>query len=94
MHKETLLEDGTSPQQRTCEAVADLKTAGRDSRAYAVCTLDGLVGFGRDRETLWRMEIEEEVFGINKMDLNGDGNDEVIVCSRSGHVSRIRILLL
>ena len=45
------------------------------------------ITFAEMRTSKVVFQVGQEMFGVHQMDVNGDGNDEVVVCSHHGHVS-------
>ena len=72
----------------TCEIQGGLEKAGRrGSSAYAVATLDGALVLVRDERVIWTMQTGQHLFSIRKLDVNGDGSDEIVATSWNGTVS-------
>ncbi len=58
-----------------------------DETPYAISTLEGTLILARKKEILWSHQFPHQLFCLRKMDVDGDGRDEVVVSSWSGHVS-------
>ncbi|GFX02746.1 KICSTOR complex protein ITFG2 [Trichonephila clavipes] len=50
----------------------------------AVATLDGTIMLVNGDETLWSFQVDHQLFAITKMDLTGDGNEDIIACAWDG----------
>ncbi|GIY61401.1 KICSTOR complex protein ITFG2 [Caerostris darwini] len=50
----------------------------------AVATLDGTLMLVNGDEILWSFQVDHQLFAITKLDLNDDGEEEVIACSWDG----------
>ena len=74
----------------TCEIQGGLAKSGRrGSTAYAVATLDGALVLVRDERVVWTMQTGQHLFSIRKLDVNGDGSDEIVATSWNGTVSEL-----
>ncbi|CAL1269142.1 unnamed protein product [Larinioides sclopetarius] len=49
-----------------------------------VATLDGTLMLVHEDETLWSFQVDHQLFSIAKLDLNDDGEEEVIACAWDG----------
>ncbi|XP_055941551.1 KICSTOR complex protein ITFG2-like isoform X2 [Argiope bruennichi] len=49
-----------------------------------VATLDGTLMLVHGDETLWSFQVDHQLFSIAKLDLNDDGEEEVIACAWDG----------
>lgn len=58
---------------------------------YAIATLEGSLIMARDDKVIWSIQTKRQLFSLHKLDLNSDGNDEIIVTSWSGHVRLMSI---
>ncbi|GFQ83518.1 KICSTOR complex protein ITFG2 [Trichonephila clavata] len=50
----------------------------------AVATLDGTIMLVNGDETLWSFQVDHQLFAITKMDLTGDGDEDIIACAWDG----------
>lgn len=58
---------------------------GESDVLYALCTLDGtLVLMENGRRILWSLQVDHQLFSLNKLDVTGNGKDEVVCCSWDG----------
>lgn len=53
-------------------------------RPYAVATLDGTIMLVQDEIILWAIAVDHQVFALTKLDITGNGSDDIIVCSWDG----------
>ncbi|XP_057379649.1 KICSTOR complex protein ITFG2-like [Daphnia carinata] len=51
---------------------------------YAVATLDGTLMMVRDEQILWSLQVDHQLFALSKLDITGDGREEVVACSWDG----------
>ncbi|CAG0881198.1 unnamed protein product [Darwinula stevensoni] len=62
----------------------------KQSSLYAVVTLDGTIMLIRDGKILWSvhyrlsMQVDHQLFAMEKVDMTGDGNEEILVCAWDG----------
>ncbi|KAG8175713.1 hypothetical protein JTE90_022465, partial [Oedothorax gibbosus] len=50
----------------------------------AVATLDGTLMLVDGDETLWSLQVDHQLFALTKLDLLGDGDEEVVACAWDG----------
>ncbi|KAJ9600117.1 hypothetical protein L9F63_009593 [Diploptera punctata] len=70
------------------EIQGEIRTGNSDpntSPRYAVATLDGTLMLVQDENVLWSMQVDHQLFALTKLDMTGDGRDEIVVCSWDGH---------
>ncbi|CAB3365517.1 Hypothetical predicted protein [Cloeon dipterum] len=60
------------------------KSTGDKGSPYAVAVTDGNLLLAQDDNILWSMQLNKQLFCITKLDITGDGNDEIVVCSWDG----------
>ncbi|KAJ1521491.1 hypothetical protein ONE63_003156 [Megalurothrips usitatus] len=68
------------------EILGDIRS-GRNEKGspFAVATLDGtLMLVHNDDEILWSYQVDHQLFAVTKLDITGDGYDEIVVCSWDG----------
>ncbi|XP_064634763.1 KICSTOR complex protein ITFG2-like [Lineus longissimus] len=80
---------GSSMARNNCvssEVVGGIRRAKSESTQtfYAVATLDGTVMMIENDKILWSLQVDHQLFGLSKLDITGNQNDEVIVCSWDG----------
>uniref|UniRef100_A0A1B6DEV0 Integrin-alpha FG-GAP repeat-containing protein 2 n=1 Tax=Clastoptera arizonana TaxID=38151 RepID=A0A1B6DEV0_9HEMI len=51
---------------------------------YAVTTLDGTLMMVQDEEIIWSIQVDHQLFVLTKLDIVGDGRDEIVACSWDG----------
>ncbi|PSN49816.1 Integrin-alpha FG-GAP repeat-containing protein 2 [Blattella germanica] len=54
------------------------------SPRYAVATLDGTLMLVQDEVVIWSMQVDHQLFALTKLDMTGDGRDEIVACSWDG----------
>lgn len=54
------------------------------SSLIAIATLDGTLMLLDGDEILWSLQVDHQLFALTKLDLIGDGQEEVIACSWDG----------
>uniref|UniRef100_A0A7M4F342 Integrin alpha FG-GAP repeat containing 2 n=1 Tax=Crocodylus porosus TaxID=8502 RepID=A0A7M4F342_CROPO len=59
--------------------------ASGGSGLFALCTLDGTLKLmeGADR-LLWSVQVDHQLFALEKLDVTGDGHEEVVACAWDG----------
>ncbi|XP_034939302.1 KICSTOR complex protein ITFG2-like isoform X2 [Chelonus insularis] len=55
-----------------------------DSKPYALATLDGTIMLVKDEIILWAMQVDHLIFALSRLDVTGDGSDEIVVCAWDG----------
>lgn len=58
--------------------------APEKGRPYVVATLDGTLLFAQQEQVLWSIQVDHRLFALSKLDLTGDGRDEIVACSWDG----------
>ncbi|XP_060520130.1 KICSTOR complex protein ITFG2-like [Cylas formicarius] len=76
-------------QNISTEILGDLKTSddqenSNKSRPYAVATLDGTIMLVQDEVILWAIAVDHQIFALTKLDITGNGTDDIVVCSWDG----------
>ncbi|XP_015727318.1 KICSTOR complex protein ITFG2 [Coturnix japonica] len=58
---------------------------GNGSGLFALCTLDGTLKLmeGADK-LLWSVQVDHQLFALEKLDVTGNGHEEVIACAWDG----------
>lgn len=51
---------------------------------YALCTLDGTLVLVENGRILWSLQVDHQLFSLAKLDVTGNGKDEVVCCSWDG----------
>ncbi|XP_077994913.1 KICSTOR complex protein ITFG2-like [Glandiceps talaboti] len=51
---------------------------------YALCTLDGTLMLVADDKIQWSHLVDHQLFALSKLDITGDGKEEVIACAWDG----------
>lgn len=68
------------------EIVGDVeppRTSHSLARRYAVATLDGTLMLVQDENILWSIQVDHQLFALNKLPLTGSG-DNIVACSWDG----------
>ncbi|XP_068133174.1 KICSTOR complex protein ITFG2 [Hyperolius riggenbachi] len=57
----------------------------REAGLFALCTLDGTLKLmqGSDR-LLWSVQVDHQLFALEKLDVTGNGQEEVVACAWDG----------
>jgi hypothetical protein len=50
----------------------------------AICTLDGTLTLLDEDKILWSLCVDHQLFALTKLDVTGDGTEEVVACSWDG----------
>ncbi|XP_042722362.1 KICSTOR complex protein ITFG2 [Lagopus leucura] len=60
-------------------------SVGNGSGLFALCTLDGTLKLmeGADK-LLWSVQVDHQLFALEKLDVTGNGHEEVIACAWDG----------
>jgi len=51
---------------------------------YAVATLDGTLMLVQDEHIQWSIQMDHQLFALFKLDMTGDGREEVVACAWDG----------
>lgn len=54
------------------------------SPLYAIATLDGTLMLVQDENIVWSIQVDHQLFALTKLDMTGDGRDEIVACSWDG----------
>ncbi|KAF5901646.1 KICSTOR complex protein ITFG2 [Clarias magur] len=60
---------------------------GDDSKGglFALCTLDGTLKLmDSSEQLLWSVQVDHQLFALQKLDVTGDGREEVVACAWDG----------
>ncbi|GLV45811.1 hypothetical protein CBL_02831 [Carabus blaptoides fortunei] len=63
---------------------SDNDTVKTKGKPYAVATLDGTIMLVQDEIILWAIQVDHQPFALEKLDVSGNGSDDIIVCSWDG----------
>lgn len=68
------------------EILGDIETGHKDDNGspFAVATLDGTLMLVHNDDILWSFQVDHQLFAVTKLDITGDGHDEIVVCSWDG----------
>ncbi|KOC68119.1 Integrin-alpha FG-GAP repeat-containing protein 2 [Habropoda laboriosa] len=53
-------------------------------KPYALATLDGTIMLVKDEVILWSMQVDHQIFALCRLDVTGDGSDEIVACAWDG----------
>ncbi|XP_043506670.1 KICSTOR complex protein ITFG2-like isoform X1 [Frieseomelitta varia] len=53
-------------------------------KPYALATLDGTIMLVKDEIILWSMQVDHQIFALCRLDVTGDGSDEIVACAWDG----------
>ncbi|XP_076817986.1 KICSTOR complex protein ITFG2-like [Clavelina lepadiformis] len=68
-----------------CKILGDIRKSGEKMAGYfALCTLDGTLKLMEKDKMLWSLQVDHQLFALNKVDVLGDNREEVIVCAWDG----------
>ncbi|XP_027625484.1 KICSTOR complex protein ITFG2 [Tupaia chinensis] len=58
---------------------------GGGSGLFALCTLDGTLKLMEEADKLlWSVQVDHQLFALEKLDVTGDGREEVVACAWDG----------
>lgn len=75
---EEIIKEDTSSSS---EAISENVPKGKP---YALATLDGTIMLVQDEIILWAMQVDHQIFALCRLDVTGDGSDEIIACAWDG----------
>ncbi|CAG9824272.1 unnamed protein product [Phaedon cochleariae] len=53
-------------------------------KPYALATLDGTIMLVQDEVISWAFAVDHQIFALTKLDVTGNGSDDIVVCSWDG----------
>nr|XP_033328915.1 KICSTOR complex protein ITFG2-like [Megalopta genalis] len=53
-------------------------------KPYALATLDGTIMLVKDEVISWSMQVDHLIFALCRLDVTGDGSDEIVACAWDG----------
>ncbi|CAH1187678.1 unnamed protein product [Phyllotreta striolata] len=53
-------------------------------KPYALATLDGTIILVQDEVILWAIAVDHQIFALTKLDVTGNGSDDIVACSWDG----------
>ncbi|XP_047404069.1 KICSTOR complex protein ITFG2 isoform X4 [Sciurus carolinensis] len=57
----------------------------RGSGLFALCTLDGTLKLMEEADKLlWSVQVDHQLFALEKLDITGNGHEEVVACAWDG----------
>ncbi|XP_050302209.1 KICSTOR complex protein ITFG2-like isoform X2 [Anthonomus grandis grandis] len=67
-----------------CKKNNNLAITDQKSCPYALATLDGSIMLVQDEVILWAIAVDHQIFALTKLDVTGNGCDDIVVCSWDG----------
>lgn len=71
-------------EKGTFETDATVKKNSSQGKPYALATLDGTIMLVKDEIILWSMQVDHQIFALCRLDVTGDGSDEIVACAWDG----------
>ncbi|XP_076658146.1 KICSTOR complex protein ITFG2 isoform X2 [Halictus rubicundus] len=65
-------------------AKSNVEQGPPQGKPYALATLDGTIMLVRDEVILWSMQVDHLIFALCRLDVTGDGSDEIVACAWDG----------
>lgn len=80
----------------TTEVVGNISRRKKDEEKYvpsycAICTLDGTLTLVDEDKILWSLYVDHQLFTLTKVDITGDGTEEVVACSWDGRTYLVNL---
>ncbi|XP_076476181.1 KICSTOR complex protein ITFG2 isoform X3 [Bombus vancouverensis nearcticus] len=66
------------------ETDANIRDNLLQGKPYALATLDGTIMLVKDEIILWSMQVDHQIFALCRLDVTGDGSDEIVACAWDG----------
>ncbi|XP_012245041.1 KICSTOR complex protein ITFG2 [Bombus impatiens] len=66
------------------ETDANIQNNLLQGKPYALATLDGTIMLVKDEIILWSMQVDHQIFALCRLDVTGDGSDEIVACAWDG----------
>ncbi|XP_017799091.1 PREDICTED: integrin-alpha FG-GAP repeat-containing protein 2-like [Habropoda laboriosa] len=66
------------------EADSNVQKYSLQGKPYALATLDGTIMLVKDEVILWSMQVDHQIFALCRLDVTGDGSDEIVACAWDG----------
>lgn len=70
--------------QDKAEGDANAQRSSSQGKPYALATLDGTIMLVKDEVILWAMQVDHQIFALCRLDVTGDGSDEIVACAWDG----------
>ncbi|XP_012277363.1 KICSTOR complex protein ITFG2-like isoform X2 [Orussus abietinus] len=55
-----------------------------NGKPYALATLDGTIMLVQNEIIMWAMQVDHQIFALCRLDVTGDGKDEIVACAWDG----------
>ncbi|XP_053982960.1 KICSTOR complex protein ITFG2-like isoform X1 [Hylaeus volcanicus] len=66
------------------EGTTNTEKISWQGKPYALATLDGTIMLVKDENILWSMQVDRLIFALCRLDVTGDGSDEIVACTWDG----------
>lgn len=66
------------------ETDTNIQNNSFQGKPYALATLDGTIMLVKDEVILWSMQVDHQIFSLCRLDVTGDGSDEIVACGWDG----------
>ncbi|XP_029033976.1 KICSTOR complex protein ITFG2-like [Osmia bicornis bicornis] len=76
--------EGLKSKDKTNADVNVDASSSMHGKPYALATLDGTIMLVKDEIILWSMQVAHQIFALCRLDVTGDGSDEIIACAWDG----------
>ncbi|XP_011454196.1 KICSTOR complex protein ITFG2 [Magallana gigas] len=85
-NEEVLKSDQRANQSASTEIIGGIsrQTSKQPGTYYAICTLDGNLLLVEKKQILWSLQVDHQLFSLKKLDVTGNGKEEVVCCSWDG----------
>ncbi|CAK9805713.1 KICSTOR complex protein ITFG2 [Anthophora quadrimaculata] len=71
-------------ERAKAEVDSNIQKGSLQGKPYALATLDGTIMLVKDEVILWSMQVDHQIFALCRLDVTGDGSDEIVACAWDG----------
>ncbi|CAK9831299.1 KICSTOR complex protein ITFG2 [Anthophora retusa] len=71
-------------ERAKAEVDSNIQKDSLQGKPYALATLDGTIMLVKDEVILWSMQVDHQIFALCRLDVTGDGSDEIVACAWDG----------